>query len=195
MGLPEQSIDDTQTTSSSSQDSSVLALTRSHVRETPADKRYFFNFFLENNDIFQVIHPKDEEFLKERKQEYLKRTFTWTASALAGTLLVDKLMKRHDPPRLQAKKFKKTAFMSKYLGVPLLSFAVCKAYFCKDWDNSFRGMADKYSFTFDDYNRAMNILDKASNAGKLDELLNKGKRFDWETVPGGKPSMEEPVKE
>jgi len=166
------------------QDARIASL---YIQETPADKRFFFNFFLENNDIFQVISPDDENYLLEQRMDYYKRTFTWTTTAFVGTVLASKVMKRSS--KMQAKKYKKTAWMSKYLGVPLLSFAVCRLYFCKDEDRAFKRMSEKYSFTFDDYNKAMNILDKANNAGKLGELLNKGDCFDWNTVPGGKPSM------
>jgi len=183
----------TQTPNLNTQDARIASLSRGYLEETPADKRFFFNFFLENNDIFQVIKPHDEDYLKELRNDYYKRTFTWTATAFVGTFLADKIMKRSASPRMQAKKYKKTAWMSKYLGVPLLSFAVCRLYFCKDEDRAFKRMSEKYSFTFDDYNRAMNILDKANSAGKLGELLNKGDCFDWDTVPGGKPSMSQPT--
>jgi len=144
---------------------------------------------LENNGIFKVIDPQDEEYLKERKDEYHKRAFCWTAAGLASVFVADKIAKRYSIPYATPQKYKKTAFFSKYLGAPLLSFAICQLYFCNDVHRSYNRISQKYNFSFNDYNNAMNILDKANNAGKLSELLDKGDKFDWNTVPGGKPSM------
>jgi len=150
-----------------------------------------FNFFLENNDIFQAISKEDELNLDAQYLKYSNRTFNWTFGSLIGVLFFDKVVLRYAAPNFRIKSFRSLVWMGKYIAVPLLSFGVCKYYFCSDIENAFKDAVDKYNFNYDDYSQAMDIMERAHKVGKLDELLNTGKNFDWSTVPEGKPNQQQ----
>ncbi len=142
-----------------------------------------FNFFLENNDIFQSISKEDENALQESYMTYANRTFNWTMGSLAGVLFVDKVVMRYALPNFRINSFRGVLWVAKYVGVPLLSFGLCKYYFCNDVEKTFQEAVEKYNFNFEDYNKAMDIFEVANKAGRLEELLNTGKNFDWSTIP------------
>ena len=55
----------------------------------------FFNFFFENNDIFNIISEEDEQSLKIKHMEYLNCTFNWTIGSFLGVLVTDKIILRY----------------------------------------------------------------------------------------------------
>lgn len=158
--------------------------------EVGQNKSTLFNFFLENNDIFQSIAKEDEDYLQLQYFKYANRTFNWTIGSLVGVLFTDKVIFKYAFPGFRINNFRSFVWMGKYIGIPLASFGLCKFYFCQDVEKSFQEAVEKYNFNFDDYNKAMDIFERAHKVGKLDDLLDQGGKFDWNAIPGGKPSME-----
>jgi hypothetical protein len=156
--------------------------------EVGQDRASLFNFFLENNDIFDAVSKDDEDLLNAQYLSYANRTFNWTMGSLAGVLFMDKVVMKYAFPSFHIKNLRGLVWLTKYIGVPLASYGLCKYYFCQDIEKSFQEAVDKYNFGFEDYNKAMDILEKAHKVNRLDELLDQGKKFDWSTVPGGKPA-------
>lgn len=58
-----------------------------------------------------------------------------------------------------------------------------------DVEDTYMKMAEKYSFNFMDYNRAMDLLERAERVGKLNELMEKGEKFDWKGIPEFKSKL------
>ncbi len=76
---------------------------------------------------------------------------------------------------------------------------ICKPYFKKQVEDSFSQAVEKYNFGKQDYNNAMDILEKAYHAQRLHELFTRRSNFDWSSISGGKPhsapaTVTEPVK-
>ncbi len=46
--------------------------------------------------------------------------------------------------------------------MPLIGFKVSKDYFLKDVEDSYFNMAEKYNFNYNDYNKAMDVLERAN---------------------------------
>jgi len=171
------------------QDPNFDSFRTGHYNEIAENPSTLFNFFYNNNDIFGFISPEDEKTLDEYSLKYVNRTFYATFGSMAAVAFIDKVVMRYAFPNFRIKSFRAPIFLMKYIGIPFLSFGLCKEYFCQDIDDAFRETAEKYNFNFDDYNKAMDILDRANRAGRLEELLEKGPNFDWSTVPGGRPSF------
>lgn len=151
--------------------------------EVGYNKSALFNFFFENNDIFKMITPEDEDILSANYFTYLNRTFNWSFGSLAGVLFVDQVVFRYAFPNYRIKSFRTPLFFAKYICVPLLAFGVAKNYYCKDVDDCFLDISSKYNFGFEEYQQAMDTLERAHRVGKLDDLVEEGEKFDWTEVP------------
>ena len=44
-------------------------------------------------------------------------------------------------------------------------------------------IASKYNFSYDEYNKGMDIFERAQRVGRFDELIEKRAEFDWTDVP------------
>ena len=139
-----------------------------------------FKFFYENNDIFRAISPEDEAKIERSREAYIRKTVNWTLGGLAGVFFLDQIVLRKT--NLKMNRLKTPMFLAKYLGVPAASFGVAKYFLCQDFHQTVREVSDKYHFEFDDYLKAMTLLESAYKAGKLDELYEVGQKFDWNTI-------------
>ena len=52
-----------------------------------------------------------------------------------------------------------------------------------DLDDEYDSIVKKYNFSFQDYNDAMDIFERAFSVDKLEELLDQREEFDWSQVP------------
>lgn len=50
-------------------------------------------------------------------------------------------------------------------------------------------VSDKYSFNYYDYNRCMDVFERAERVGRLDELLSERSNFDWTGIPEYKSKL------
>lgn len=67
--------------------------------------------------------------------------------------------------------------------MPLLGFWLGKKYFTNDVEDAFMRVSDKYAFNYYDYNKCMDVFERAEQVGRLDELLLERSKFDWTGVP------------
>ena len=63
-------------------------------------------------------------------------------------------------------------FLGKYGFLPLLGFKFAKDYFLQDVESTFLDISEKYNFNYNDYNKAMDILERANKVGKFEELFD-----------------------
>lgn len=146
-----------------------------------------FNFFVENNDIFRKISDQDMKFMYQRwidRRDYMG----WTAiGTLGAVMLYDKvIMPRIYPNQdFRMKRFRMLAFGMKYAVVPLLATRLV------DWkiniSDDYLKIAQKYNFGYDDFNAAMNILERAKLLGYLDELQEMRGSFDFKKLEAPSP--------
>ena len=151
--------------------------------EVGQNKGTLFNFFLENNHVLRFISPEDEDKLVNAYQLYLNRTFNWTAGSFLGVLLTDQVVFRYAFPNFRISSFRGPLFLMKYIGVPFLAFGFAREFMCKDINQVYQEASEKYNFRYEDYQRAMKILERAHMSGKLQELFDSGAKFDWSNVP------------
>lgn len=145
-----------------------------------------FNFFLENNDIFRKISPEDVNHLYHRWNDR-KEFMGWAAvGSVFGMLFYDKvlmprLMKARGRP-IPERRFKLLTFGLKYMVFPFVATRLV------DWkmniEDDFKQMCLKYNFGYDDFNSAMNILERAKLLGLLEELQEKRGEFDFRKLEG-----------
>ena len=134
--------------------------------EIGQNRTTLFNFFFENNDIFHTINPEDEAFLQYQYLRYANRTFNYTFGTLAGVLFVDKVVMRYGFPNFKIKHFRPLIWVGKYIGAPLLGYGICKYYCCRDIEKTFKDAVDKYNFGYEDYTKAMDVLENVFKVGK-----------------------------
>lgn len=138
-----------------------------------------FNFFVENNDIFRKIDDTDMKYMYKRWAE--RRDYMgWAAiGTIASVLVYDKvIMPRIYPNQeFRLKKFRLLAFTMKFAVLPLLATRLV------DWKmdigTDYQKIAEKYNFGYDDFNSAMNVLERAKLMGHLDELQEQRGNFDF----------------
>ncbi|KAL4486030.1 hypothetical protein ABPG72_003964 [Tetrahymena utriculariae] len=164
-------------------DPSITEHRHAHFDMISQNRSEFFNFFFENNDIFKLIDPEDEEYLKVMHFKYLNTTANFTFGTFGAVLLVDQVLMRFFVPHFKIKNFRFILNTTKYIGLPLIGFWVGKNYFAQDVEQSYIRMSDKYSFNYYDFNRCMDVLERAERVGRLDELLQERSNFDWTGVP------------
>lgn len=114
---------------------------------------------------------------------------TFSLVALFDRVIIPKMM-----PNFKIKSFRLVLNMGKYLVLPFFAGALTKGFFCDDVDDLFFQIAEKYNFGFEEYNYAMDMIEKADKYGKLQELLSKGPVFDWESI-GGRPPIAKEVED
>ena len=154
-----------------------------HFEEIAQNRSSLFNFFFENNDIFRLINEEDENLLRHNYFKYMDRTSNYTIGSFFTVLFIDQVALRFAMPSFRIPYLRPLVFLGKYLGVPLLTFKYCKNSLCKDIDETFQEIANKYNFSYADYNNVIDILERAERVGRLDELLEKRSKFDWADVP------------
>lgn len=103
---------------------------------------------------------------------YKQRTMGALFGSFFTVLIVNKTLLRNYP---KIPVMRPLIFSSKYIGIPLLSFYLTRIYACKDVENTFANMAEKYQFGFKDYNRAMDIMERAYRANRFQEFIEKGR--------------------
>lgn len=130
-----------------------------------------------------MIDPEDEEYLKMMHLKYLNTTANFTFGTFGAVLFVDQILMRWLMPTFKIKGFRLILNTGKYLGLPLIGFWVGKKYFAQDVEESFMRISDKYSFNYYDYNKCMDIFERAERAGRMDELLQERAKFDWTGIP------------
>jgi len=191
----------TQLPNSNKRISAILQLDSnfSHLRERyygtlTQDKASLFNFLLENNEIFNSIHPADEQKLQEQVNDYIAKTFNYTLGSFVGIQFIDQVIMRFMFPQVVFPIYPGLFRIAKYIGIPAATYMICKPYFKKQVEDSFSQAVEKYNFGKQDYNNAMDFLEKAYHEQRLHELFMRRKYFDWSSIPGGKPHSE-PVPE
>ncbi|CAD8163139.1 unnamed protein product [Paramecium octaurelia] len=144
------------------------------------DRAKLFNFFFEYNRQFGFINQDDYLQCTAAYLNYRART----SLALFGSPLVVFIANKTVFRNFQRiPVFRPAVFSFKYLGIPLLSFYITGKYFCQDTEKLFYEMAEKYQFGFYQYNQAMDLLERAHKANRLDEFMEKGTQFDWTGIP------------
>lgn len=103
---------------------------------------------------------------------YKNRTFGAFVGSGLTIAIANKTLFRNYP---KFPIFRPAVFSFKYIAIPLFSFWLTKNYFCKDIENTFSSMANKYQFGFHHYNKAMDIMERAYRANRLDEFMKEGR--------------------
>lgn len=103
--------------------------------------------------------------------DYLNTTLNWTLGTFGSVLFMDQIFFRYVYPIKKYPSLRFCIFTGKYIALPLIGFKIGKDYFATKTDEIFRGMAEKYSFNYYDYQRAMDVLERAERVGRLEELM------------------------
>ena len=142
-----------------------------------------FNFFIENNDIFRKIKEEDMNFMYQRLTKRQENMSYGAFGALGGMLLYDKVIKKRlFEPKIQS-RFRFLTFGFKYLVFPWVVTRAVDLYM--NLDDEFKKIANNYNFGYDDFNAAMNVLERAKLMGLLDELQDKRGDFDFKKLDMG----------
>lgn len=114
---------------------------------------------------------------------YVNRSFNWTFGALAAVFFFDKVFLKYKYPEFRVNAPRPLVFLFKWLLIPCISYSIARGFFMDDLDRRQQSIIDKYSFGFEDFQRAMLVWDRAERVGRLEELMEKQNNFDWSTVP------------
>lgn len=145
--------------------------------------RTVFNFFYENNSILKQINEEDMVELDDKYKKYHSRANAFFYGSLFGVFFIDQIFFRIAFPNFRLPYLRLPFFLVKYIGIPFLSVNICENYFQNDVDNVFEEKTQKYNFNYEDFNKAMNIYERAWMSGRFKEFLQKKEQFDWSTVP------------
>ena len=153
-----------------------------YLAQLSQDRGALFNFFFENNDLFGLINKEDDVHLKKQFYRVKEGPYDFALLGLPIAFFIDQAIIK---PRLATgvgKGIRGAILLTEFIGVPILSYAAGK-YYCQDnLEKVFQKTVNKYSFSQDDYDMAMNVFEKVHKAGRLNELLDKRRDFDWNTV-------------
>lgn len=142
----------------------------------------FFKFFVHHNSIFKMISDDDYNRLINESQ-FFSITNTYVSLLTIGSVfVVDQLLMRYLAPNFRIKKFRFPLFLGKYIGIPLFVSTLSYSYLIKQLEQSFFDIDEKYNFGMPEFNVAMDVLERAFNVGKLEELLEERENFDWKKV-------------
>ncbi|CAD8099356.1 unnamed protein product [Paramecium sonneborni] len=139
------------------------------------DKIKVFKYFYQYNNCFGYISQEDMEDC--RNAELLEKARTYGAF-----ISMNCLMLTLDKTLLRRSSFRMSKFLFQYGVLPLMSFKITKNYFCRDVEQTFHDMAEKYQFSLDKFHESMELMARAVEANRYDEFLEKGVDFDWRTI-------------
>ncbi|CAK85810.1 unnamed protein product (macronuclear) [Paramecium tetraurelia] len=139
------------------------------------DKIKVFKYFYQYNNCFGLISQEDVQDCQQA--EFLEKARTYSAF-----LSMSCLMLTLDRTLFRRSSFKPTKFLFQYGVLPMMSFQITKNYFCRDVEQTFHDMTEKYQFGVEQYHQGMELMTRAHKANRLGEFLEKGVDFDWSTV-------------
>lgn len=147
--------------------------------------RNLFNFFYENNDIFEQISHEDMLELIRMHQLYLQRGNLAFWGGFTGVLFLDQIVFRFALPQIRFpfKRGRIALNLLKYIGTPLISYKICDTYFQKDVDEIFTQKTQKYNFNYEDFERVMKVFERVWMVGRYKEFVEKRTQFDFTGVP------------
>jgi hypothetical protein len=102
---------------------------------------------------------------------------------MAAVFVTDQILMRFLMPTFRINSWRPLVFAAKYMLIPCVAYSICRSYFMDDVLDAQEQIHNKYDFGFDDYMKATRIWDRAYYAGRLEELFEKRRAFDWRGVP------------
>ncbi|KAM3129053.1 hypothetical protein pb186bvf_018831 [Paramecium bursaria] len=154
-----------------------------YFEQLAEDKSQMFNFFLQNNHVFQFINQEDVDQIVARQSLYMKRLGYTYLLTMVGTFVVDRFVLERHFKIQKYPKYRLGINLLKYVGYPLITYQLMKSYGCGDIEKFFVDQSEKYNFGYHHYNKGMDILERAYRVNKMDELIELGQEFDWSNVP------------